>query len=76
MSKTRREFLATATATAAITLLPYGARAASGSSHVFETAGGEIRVHPVSHASFVMETPAGTIYCDPVGGASRICRLS
>jgi L-ascorbate metabolism protein UlaG (beta-lactamase superfamily) len=70
MSKTRREFLATTTATAAITLLPYGARAASGSSDVFEAAGGEIRVHPVSHASFVMATPAGTIHCDPVGGAS------
>ena len=70
MSRTRREFIATATATAAITFLPYGARAASGSSDVFEAAGGEIRVHPVSHASFVMETPAGTIYCDPVGGAA------
>ena len=70
MSQTRREFLATTTATAAIALLPYGARAASGSSDVFQTAGGEIKVHPVSHASFVMETPAGTIYSDPVGGAS------
>ena len=70
MRTTRREFLATTTATAAITLLPYGARAASGSSDVFETAGGEIKVHPVSHASFVMETPAGTVYSDPVGGAS------
>jgi L-ascorbate metabolism protein UlaG (beta-lactamase superfamily) len=70
MGQTRREFIATATATAAITILPYEARAVSGSSDVFETAGGEIKVHPVSHASFVMETPAGTIYSDPVGGAA------
>ena len=70
MSQTRREFMVTASATAAITILPYSARAATGSSDVFETAGGEIKVHPVSHASFVMETPAGTIYSDPVGGAS------
>lgn len=70
MTKTRREFLVTAAATGAITLLPYGARAASQGSDVFKAAGGEIRVHPVSHASFVMETPIGTIYSDPVGDAA------
>ena len=67
MSQTRREFLVAAAATGAITLLPYSARAAGGASDVFEAAGGEIKVHPVSHASFVMETPLGTIYSDPVG---------
>ncbi len=70
MSQTRREFLWTVAATGAITLLPYGARAAGQGSDVFMGAGGEIKVHPVSHASFVMETPIGTIYSDPVGDAS------
>ena len=70
MTKTRREFLVTAAATGAITLLPYGARADSHGSDVFKAAGGEIKVHPVSHASFVMETPIGTIYSDPVGDAA------
>lgn len=69
MGQTRRTFLVSAAAVGTITLLPYGARAAEGTSDVFETAGGEIRVHPVSHASFVMETPLGTIHVDPVGGA-------
>lgn len=69
MPQTRRGFLVSAAATGTITLLPYSARAASGTSDVFETAGGAIKVHPVGHASFVMETPLGTIYCDPVGGA-------
>ena len=70
MSKTRRQFLAAAAATGTVTLLPYSARAAEGAADIFETAGGNITVHPVSHASFVMETPVGTIYSDPVGGAS------
>lgn len=67
MGQTRRGFLVAAAATGTITLLPYGARAAEGTSDVFEAAGGKITVHPVSHASFVMETPVGTIYSDPVG---------
>jgi len=68
MTQTRRRFLATtATAFGMVTLLPYAARAASHSSDIFMTGGGDIKVHPVSHASFVMETSAGTIYCDPVG---------
>lgn len=35
----------------------------------YATDGGEIVVHPVSHASFVMTTPGPVIYSDPVGGA-------
>ena len=45
-------------------------RAGAQGADVFEAAGGNISVHPVSHASFVMETPAGTIYVDPVGEAA------
>ena len=68
MTHTRRQFLATsATVIGSITFLPYAAHAASHSSDVFNSAGGDIKVHPVAHASFVMETPVGTIYCDPVG---------
>ncbi|PWE31387.1 MBL fold metallo-hydrolase [Maritimibacter sp. 55A14] len=67
MTQTRRDFLVSAATTGAVTLLPYGARAEEGGPDVFKAAGGEIAVHPVSHASFVMETPVGTIYCDPVG---------
>lgn len=70
MGQTRRAFLVTAAATGTITLLPYSLRAAEGTSDAFEAPGGEIKVHPVSHASFVMETPLGTIYVDPVGGAA------
>jgi len=69
--QTRRHFLAgTAAAAGVITILPYAARAASHSNDVFMAGGGDIKVHPISHASFVMETPAGTIYSDPVGEAS------
>jgi len=69
MRQTRRQFLSTAVATVgSITILPYAARGQSGDA--FTTAGGDITVHPVSHASFVMETPVGTIYADPVGEPS------
>ncbi|MBL4600418.1 MAG: MBL fold metallo-hydrolase [Rhizobiaceae bacterium] len=68
MTQTRRHFLATSAAAIGITtFLPFVARAASKSSDIFKTKGGDIIVHPVAHASFVMETPVGTIYCDPVG---------
>jgi L-ascorbate metabolism protein UlaG (beta-lactamase superfamily) len=68
MRPTRRHFLSgTAAAIGSITLLPYAARAASHMGDMFESAGGDITVHPVNHASFVMETPAGIIYSDPVG---------
>ncbi len=69
--QTRRHFLATSAAIAGtVTILPFAARAAAHGGDMFETAGGEIQVHPVSHASFVMETPMGTIYSDPVGDAA------
>lgn len=71
MTQTRRTFLATtAAATGTVTILPYSALAQSGTGNRFETPGGTITVHPVSHASFVMETQAGVIYADPVGGAA------
>jgi L-ascorbate metabolism protein UlaG (beta-lactamase superfamily) len=44
------------------------ASATAADSH--ETAGGEIVIRPVEHASFVMQTPALVIYADPVGGAA------
>lgn len=72
MTISRRTFLVTAAATGTITLLPWAAR---GQSHVFETEGGVVTVHPVSHASFVLETPAGVIYSDPVGGAEAYADL-
>ena len=75
MKPTRRAFLATAAATGTITLLPYRLRAAGEPADVFETPAGEIRVHPVSHASFVMETPVGTLYVDPVGGPDAYSEL-
>lgn len=67
MSRTRRELLVTAAAGGAITLLPFAGRAAGHATHAFAGAGGEVKVHPVSHASFVMETPMGVIYVDTVG---------
>lgn len=67
-TQSRRRFLVTSAAAIGVTtLLPYGARAAGKESDMFKSSGGDITVHPVSHASFVMETPVGTIYCDPIG---------
>jgi L-ascorbate metabolism protein UlaG (beta-lactamase superfamily) len=72
MTQSRRQFLATSTAAAGvITLLPYAAHAAAHGGDMFSIEGGEIKVHPVDHASFVMETPIGVIYCDPVGDAAN-----
>lgn len=68
MTFNRRHFLGTsAAAMGAVTCLPFASRAAGHGPDVFSTPGGDITVHPVSHASFVMETPKGTIYVDPVG---------
>ena len=65
---TRRTLIATAAAAAgASTILPYAALAQDGGNHSFDVSGGQITVHPVSHASFVMETPDMVIYNDPVG---------
>ena len=76
MTITRRHFIqTTAAATGAILILPYAASAAAMTTDVFQSAAGDITVHPVDHASFVMETPAGVIYCDPVGDASKYADL-
>ncbi len=76
MTNTRREFLASSvTAIGAITFLPYAARADGHASDVFPSKSGDVKVHPVSHASFVMETPVGTIYNDPVGDAAAYADL-
>ncbi len=40
---------------------------AAGSGDSYPTAGGQLVIHPVNHASFVMETPTGVVYNDPVG---------
>ena len=67
-----RSFLATSAAAAGvITMLPYAAQAAAHGGHMFPVKGGEVKVHPVDHASFVMETPVGVIYNDPVGDAAN-----
>jgi len=75
MSATRRNFLMSAAALGTITLLPFRAGAAGMAAHSFKGSGGEIAIHPVSHASFVMTTPMGTIYSDPVGGADLYAGL-
>lgn len=76
MTQSRRAFLVTAAAGAGVvTVLPYAARAAAHTGDMFETAGGAISVHPVSHASVVLETPAGTIYVDPVGDPAQYANL-
>ncbi|MGR3782806.1 MAG: MBL fold metallo-hydrolase [Albimonas sp.] len=70
MDRTRREAMRLGAAALAgvgtIGIMPWRARAAQ--THA--TDGGEIGVHPVSHASFVMTTPGPTIYVDPVGEPS------
>ncbi|EAQ04896.1 putative metal-dependent hydrolase [Pseudooceanicola batsensis HTCC2597] len=70
----RRTLLLTgAAATGATLIRPYAAMAESHGEmggDTYPTDGGEITIHPVSHASFVMETPAGVIYVDPVGGGA------
>ncbi|TCD16450.1 MBL fold metallo-hydrolase [Oricola cellulosilytica] len=70
MSLTRRHFCVTAAAAGSITFLPFRASAEGHGAHMFSTPGGDIAVHPVSHASVVLETPAGVIYVDPVGDVS------
>ncbi|MFK7942565.1 MAG: MBL fold metallo-hydrolase [Paracoccaceae bacterium] len=66
MTTTRRQFLATAAATGTITLLPFSA---SADGHAFSTPAGDVKIHPMSHASFIMETPEGVIYVDTVGSS-------
>ncbi|MHA6344558.1 MBL fold metallo-hydrolase [Roseivivax sp. CAU 1761] len=67
MPHSRRTFLVTAAAAGTMTVLPYARLAAAQESNTFATDGGEITVHPVSHASFILEAPQGVIYVDPAG---------
>lgn len=74
---TRRRLMTTAIATAAGAplLRPFAAMAQNLTGDVYETASGQVSIHPVAHASFVMDTPAGRIYVDPVGGAEAYAAL-
>lgn len=63
--QTRRTFLAASGA--AITLLPFTARADDHGGDVFETPMGDISIHPIAHASFVLKTRDHVVYVDPVG---------
>jgi L-ascorbate metabolism protein UlaG (beta-lactamase superfamily) len=73
---TRRTLLATAAAAAgSSTILPYAALAQAQDSHSFDVEGGQIAIHPISHASFVMETPGAVIYADPVGDPAAYADL-
>lgn len=49
------------------TVMPFEGRAQD-KGDSYATEGGEIVVHPISHASFVMTVPGLVIYNDPVGG--------
>lgn len=73
MPYTRRQTLelgaTTLVAMGLSTLLPRTTFAQSGGDS-YPTDGGEIVVHPVSHASLVMKVPGMVIYVDPVGGAA------
>jgi len=80
MPRSRREVLGLGIRVGAgigfITIMPFAARAQQGGgTDTYPTDGGEITVHPVSHASLVLETPAGVIYVDPVGDASQYADL-
>lgn len=66
----RLVLLSGAAATGTALIRPYAAMAAAHAADTYPTNGGEVTIHPVSHASFVMETPIGTIYNDPVGDPS------
>ncbi len=80
MSHTRREMLGIGGAALAglggMTIMPFAARAQGAlEGDAYATAGGEIVVHPVAHASFVMQAPGLVIYNDPVGGAEPYAGL-
>jgi L-ascorbate metabolism protein UlaG (beta-lactamase superfamily) len=70
---TRRTFLATSGA--AITLLPFAARADGHTPDMFPTSMSDLTVHPIAHASLVLELADGTIYVDPVGDAADYAGL-
>ncbi len=70
MTHTRRRTLQVGVGLGLATLMPALGRAQDMEGHVHATEGGEIRIHPVQHASFVMTTPSIVIYVDPVEGAA------
>jgi L-ascorbate metabolism protein UlaG (beta-lactamase superfamily) len=47
-----------------------GSALAQEGQNTMSTQGGELIIHPVSHASLVLEAQGTVIYVDPVGGAS------
>ena len=51
------------------------AQDAAAAPHTYPADGGEIAIHPVSHASLVMRVPGTVIYADPVGAAHVRLRL-
>lgn len=60
----RRSFIqSTAAAAGGVTVLPMIAQADGHSGLML----GDVKLHPIRHASVIMETPAGVIYVDPVG---------
>jgi L-ascorbate metabolism protein UlaG (beta-lactamase superfamily) len=72
MSYSRRDALRVATiagAVAGATLAGLKVEAEEMAGDAYETAAGQIVIHPVQHASFVMTTPGLVVYNDPVGGA-------
>lgn len=70
MSLTRRSTLKLGLAAGAITVMPFAGRAQMAKGDTYEADGGEIVVHPISHASLVLNAPDFVIYADPVGGAA------
>ncbi|MGZ3215208.1 MBL fold metallo-hydrolase [Paracoccus sp. T5] len=70
MRLNRRTGLKLAAALMGSALIPALAQAQDApQDHRYPVEGGEVVIHPVSHASMVLETPAGVILVDPVGGA-------
>lgn len=70
MTFTRRQTLGLGLAAlGAASLMPRIVFAQGTTGQAYPTTGGELRVHPVSHASLVLEAPGLVIYVDPVGGA-------
>ncbi len=68
MTQSRRDFLKATAAGAGITVFPFIANASShAGSDVFQGSMGQVKVHPIQHASLILETPVGVIYVDPVG---------
>lgn len=79
MHPSRRKLLKASAATvsglALSGLLPPSRLALAAEADSYPAAGGNITIHPVSHASFVMETPDVVVYVDPVGGAEAYADL-